>query len=136
MPHYIRLLKASYAVSVLYPLAAALPKLSICALYLPLFKVNPGFRRATIGMIGFLAMNAVAWLVPTIVVCHPISAYWDPEGHQGRCINYNVFGTWISLPNILSDLILMGLPMPVLWLLNMSTAKKLGVIATLAVGSA
>lgn len=41
-------------------------------------------------MIAFLIVNAIAWLVPTVAVCHPISAYWTQQ--PGKCIDYGLLG--------------------------------------------
>lgn len=104
-------------------------------MYLGLFKVNANMRRATHIMIAFLLVNAVAWLVPSIAVCHPISIYWSLKPHLKSCIDYNVFGTWISLPHITSDLALLSLPLPLLWNMQMSRAKKIGLTITFLAGS-
>ena len=126
--------KSAYAISVIYPVACTLPKLLLCILYLQIFSSHTWTRRASYSMIGFISINCIAWLVPTIVVCYPISAFWSLHGRQGRCLNYNVFGTWISVPNIVSDLIMLVLPIPILWKMNLDRTKKLGIILTFAVG--
>ena len=120
--------------SVAYPVSCALPKLLLCILYLQIFYINRSVRRITYGLIAFLIMNAVAWLVPAIIVCQPISFFWNVEDGQGKCLNYNIFGTWISLPNIVSDLVMLVLPVPVVLKTQMSIAKKLGLILTFAAG--
>lgn len=124
----------SYGFSVVYPIACALPKMSICCMYLGIFDVSRYMRRGAQIMIGFLCVNAVAWVVPSIAVCHPISAYWSPVGPR-KCINYNVFGTWISLPNIISDLVIFILPLPLLWNMQLKRAKKIGLTATFLAGT-
>lgn len=126
--------KSSYAMSVTYPIAFTLPKLMISTLYLQIFSVNDRARRTIIGLIVFLIINCVAWLVPTLAVCRPVSAFWNVEGHQGKCLNYNVFGTWISLPNIVIDLLMLILPIPLLWKMKIGLAKKLGLNLTFAIG--
>ena len=83
----------------------------------------------------FLVINAISWLLPTIFVCRPISQFWSPEGHQGRCINYNVFGTWISFPHIITDLVILVLPLPILLKTQMKQAKKIGLIIVFLTGS-
>ena len=125
--------KANYSRSVAYPIACVLPKISICCMYLALFRPNIYLRRATYSMIAFLVANAVAWFVPTAAVCRPISAFWNQE--PAKCINVDVFGVWISLPNIVSDLAILILPLPVLWKMQIKRSKKLGLTVTFLVGS-
>ena len=127
---YVTIYKTSYIFSVLYPLACALPKLSICCMYLGIFKVHRAVQRAVQALLVFTIINMIAWFIPSVVVCQPISAYWSLTPHLNNCINFNVFGTWITLPHIVTDLIIMALPIPILWHLQMRTAKKIGLILT------
>ena len=131
----MRIYKTHYAASVLYPLASILPKLALCLLYLRLFGVYVLARRISLGMIAILAVNAIAWLVPIIRGCDPVSAYWSPQWYNGRCLNSAIIGTWISLPNIVTDIVLLILPMPILWKTHISLPKKIGLMITFATGS-
>lgn len=133
----VRAVKSVYAMSILYPLASALPKIFLCLLYIRIFRVHRRLCQVTYGIIAFLVINTIAWLIPAIFVCRPISAYWSPHSKNSpaKCINFNYFGTWISLPNIVSDLVILATPIPLLWNLQMSKSKKLGVIFTFAVGA-
>ena len=129
--------KATYATSILYTIASTLPKLSMCTLYLRVFSIASMWpRRVTYGMIVFLIVNCIAWLVPTILVCQPISTYWTPNFlSHGHCINSPIFGTWKTFPNIVSNLVMLVLPMPTLYKMNMARAKKIGVMITFMAGS-
>lgn len=86
-------------------------------------------------MLAFLAINALAWFFPSVAVCYPVSAYWSTKQDPTRCIDYNTFGAWISLPHIVSDLLIMALPLPVLLRMQMALAKKLGLVFTFFTGS-
>ena len=102
-------------------------------MYLQLFKVRMSMRRATYVVLVFTILNAIAWFVPSVTVCRPISVYWTPEA-QRNCINFAILGTWISLPHIVTDLIIFGLPLPLLWSLQMGRIKKLGIMITFLAG--
>ena len=128
--HRVEIFQASYGTSVTYPLACTLPKISICLMYFELFKIDTFMRRATQTMMAFLAANCIAWLIPSIIVCQPISAYWTGNRDNAKCIDISTFGTWISLPHVVSDLVLMGMPMRVLWKMHVNRAKKLGLMFT------
>ncbi|KAL9093807.1 MAG: hypothetical protein Q9159_000109 [Coniocarpon cinnabarinum] len=128
--------KSSYAISILYPISSTLPKISLCMLYLQVFDIIIWARRVTFGIMVFLVANAIAWLVPTILVCQPISSYWTDHGPPWKCIDYNVVGTWISFPNIISDIVILVLPMPILWHMHLRRTKKIGLAITFATGSA
>lgn len=104
-------------------------------MYLDLFKVKTAVRKATHALIAFMVLNTIAWFVPSVAVCRPISAYWSTESGDIKCIDYNVFGTWISLPHIVTDLIIMILPLPLLSNMHMRPAKKIGLAITFLTGS-
>lgn len=49
--------------------------------------------------------------------------HWD-QAHEGRCNNINA-QSWASAAfNIILDVIVVGLPMPMLWSMNLNTRKK------------
>ena len=131
---YITQQKMMYSAGVLYPIACALPKLAICVLYLRLFQIRKSIRYVTYGTIVFIIVNMIAWLVPSIVVCLPIHAFWSSSG-GGRCINTNTLGTWISLPHIISDIVILIIPLPVIWRAQMSLGRKIGLFITFLSGS-
>lgn len=134
--HWMKIFKARYGFTVVYPIACALPKLSICYIYLGLFKVKASVQRTTYALIVFIALNTIAWLIPSIVVCQHISAYWGAAtASDAHCIHNMVFETWISLPHIITDLIMLGLPLPLLWNMQMRRARKVGIILTFLTGS-
>lgn len=127
--------KMEYGVSSLYPIAAALPKLSICFLYLRLFDVNVWARRTTKILIALLIANAIAWFIPSAAVCYPLSSLFSPSEPAQHCLNRSVLGTWISVPQIAADSIILVLPVLMIWKRQMSTAKKLGAVFVLVTGS-
>ena len=133
---YVMVYQTSYAISLLYPLASSLPKLSLCALYLRVFNISRWGRHATYVIISLVIANMIAWLVPSIMVCRPISAYWSLKSNRGKCLDTDILGTWISLPNIVTDVMMLILPIPILWKTQMGVPKKLGLILTFATGSA
>ena len=132
--------KYEYAMIVIYPVACALPKLLLCVLYLQIFSPHPRARQITRGVIVLTLVNCIAWLVPAIVRCHPISNYWKAfssfEDSQDTCIDDYVFKVWITMPNIASDIVLLILPMPILIKMHMGRAKRVGLITTFAAGCA
>lgn len=132
---YALALWTAYGIDILYPLACALPKLSICFLYLRLFDINIWARRTAKALIVFLITNAIAWLIPSIVVCYPISSYLDPEASGQHCFDRGIFGGWISVPQIATDLIILILPFLMIWRRQMSATKKLGSVLVLFTGS-
>lgn len=116
--------RANYAIGLLYPIACALPKLSINALSLRALPLAAGLRvvktaRVTAYLlIVFLTANAIAFLIPSVLVCNPPAKFWQYPPQSDKCFNTGVLGTWISLPNLISDVVMLVLPLPMVWHLH------------------
>ena len=120
-------LKAIYAAEQLLFASFTFPKLSLLFLYLRVFD-GRWFRITTYALI---VITTCCWLTFTCVglfLCHPISYYWDRLIPGGRCLNVDTF--WRAVPpfNIVTDVVALILPVPVVWRLEASRMKKLGVI--------
>lgn len=126
--------KCQWAFSMVYPIAVMLPKLSICFMYRKIFNIHVTTRRIVDGLIVFLIVNCIAWFVPTAVACRPISFLWG-GAMEGKCINTDLFGVWIPFPHIVTDIIILVLPLPILIKTQLPLAKKIGLIITFVAGS-
>lgn len=70
-----------------------------------------------------------------VFICWPISSYWD-RSVPGRCLDQpKVFLTDTAMAAV-TDLIIMMIPIPVLWQVQMSLRKKLKILAMLSAGGA
>ena len=135
--------KASYGFSITYPLACAMPKLSIAALYVRLFpkEACDSTKYLTVSrflarwMIIFFIANAIAFLVPSAAACDPPSAFWSYPPRLDRCIDTTMLGTWISLPQIVSDVVMLAIPLPLIWKMNATPTKKLSLTLIFLAGS-
>ena len=67
-----------------------------------------------------------------VFVCTPISAYW--ERTPGRCLNQSAIITADSIISTVTDAIMLILPLPLTWSLEMHRTQKLRVGAMLAFG--
>lgn len=134
--------KGSYATSAMYPLACMFPKLSICCLYLRVFTKGKA-RIITLGTSAFLVSNGIAFFVAQIVLCHPPSYYWEihtfaipnTPAAKKNCINLSAIAIAINPPHIVSDIVMMVLPLPTVWRLHISRANKVGLTIAFLAGS-
>lgn len=94
---------------------------------------NPGFRKFVIlGIIANIAWSTVLGFV-VIFQCSPIKAYWDPT-IKGNCLVTISIELGSGITSIVLDLYTLILPMPIIWKLQMSTARKVLTFATFALG--
>ncbi|RDW57956.1 60S ribosomal protein L36 [Aspergillus mulundensis] len=110
-------------------------KLSIFLLYLRVFA--PARRGVTYISIHLLIWFNLAFYLANFFLkvfqCVPRAKIWYPE-IAGHCININIPILVTAAINVLSDLLMLCLPIICVWRLQMSTKRKLGVSAIFAAG--
>ncbi|KAI1747027.1 hypothetical protein F4782DRAFT_535808 [Xylaria castorea] len=84
-----------------------------------------------------LWFNVLYYTAATIVEarqCTPQAKVWDPTVQGGYCLDTKTVELTSSSINIVSDLVILLAPQHVIWRLQLSKAKKLGVALIFAVG--
>ena len=112
-------------------------KLSILLQYVEIFV--PGQTKTG----TYWACHAIIWLnfiyytislFLEIFPCSPIAKAWDPLIVEGACLNTRVINMASAGINAVSDIVILVLPQVVIWRLQMSFSKKVGVSAVFFVG--
>ncbi|CAO1596151.1 hypothetical protein XANCAGTX0491_000005 [Xanthoria calcicola] len=124
--------------SYMYVLGTLMAKLSLLLFLYRIFRVNRKFRIATWAL-GFMIVvwSLVSFLL-MIFSCRPIKANWNPQLYldpKTRCYpkSYNVLNIH-GYCNVISDFALLFLPIPMLWKLQMTLKKKMGLATIFATG--
>ena len=78
-------------------------------------------------------MYGLGTIGTAIWTCTPISAFWDTNPNA-RCIDKKFLWFFNAAMNILTDVIILILPMPVLSALKLPSKQKIGLILIFAVG--
>ncbi|KAF4626140.1 hypothetical protein G7Y89_g12023 [Cudoniella acicularis] len=112
----------SIAAKTIYNVSIPLTKLSILFLYNRIFPQR-WFNRTLVILGGFIIAYSLAQVFGDIFQCIPISSIWG-ETAPNYCINYPLLIIVIGVVNTITDIIILGLPMPLLWRLQLSTARK------------
>ena len=118
-----------------YGIATCCIRTVILLLYLRIFSPRRGshfdmFIRA------LLAFNWTFYLATTIVKvcqCLPRNRIWDSSA-SGTCVNLAALLIASGLFNIVSELVILVTPIKVLWSLNLSRKKKIGIYLVFTVG--
>ncbi|KAI1145863.1 hypothetical protein F4825DRAFT_442572 [Nemania diffusa] len=117
----------------LYAAVLALLKLSILSLYRQIFGSTVWFYRAT-WVLTFIVTSLGLWVIlASDFQCVPIAASWDLS-IKGTCINYGLSGLLAYIVNILTDLTILSLPIPLVLKLNVSKPKRRMLLITFAAG--
>ena len=113
-------------------LTLAAIKVSILLLYHRIFPQR-WFRLVLIIVGCILIVWGLVGLLVQIFQCWPIKTQWDPSV-AGHCINYPAYALTLVITNVVTDLVILALPIPLVWRLHTTLKKKLMLIATFAIG--
>jgi len=127
--------KAIYAFTILYQPALMATKTSILAFYLTFSSANRTFRWACYVTLFVVNAGGLSLTMVTVFQCDPISAAFRvamyPNAH---CTNIlTIYLSSIPL-NIITDLVLLFLPLPVLTGMRLPRKQKIIVIVTFSFG--
>ncbi|RAH85539.1 hypothetical protein BO86DRAFT_395840 [Aspergillus japonicus CBS 114.51] len=115
-------------------LAIALPKLAILAFYLRFFK-SRNERIVTYVLMGIIASTYVAISLAHTFACMPVGYQLNPfKPGKGQCFDTKAFYRWMSFPNIVTDIVMLVLPLPMVHRLHTSHAQKIGLGIIFATG--
>lgn len=119
----------------MYGPTAYLTKLSILWIMTRVF--NP-YRKAVIFIYVFLG-TMLAYYIPAVIVkiriCKPITTFWDPSGTKGgSCLDQTAIILADAVVSVVSDLIVLILPLPLTLSLQMSWQRKMRVMGILCAG--
>lgn len=134
-PHKI-LISAKYTlvIPLFYLPAVILAKLALLVMYTRIFIKRTDLIACWV-VAGLLIANCVGAMIAGFLICVPLKYLWDHTIPGGHCININAWYRWSSLMNILTDVIMLILPLPVIWKIQTSRKVKLGLTITFATGS-
>ncbi|KAL8998577.1 MAG: hypothetical protein Q9169_002417 [Polycauliona sp. 2 TL-2023] len=129
--------KMSYVFQIFYAHALTLIKSSILLFYCRLFPRQSTSKSWTACVYGLLAIFVAWYIAATLVVifqCRPISYYWMRQG-DGQCIDEMTFLYFAQAMQVLTDVLTLTLPIPVVWKLQLPRNKKFGVLGIFLLGS-
>jgi hypothetical protein len=69
------------------------------------------------------------------MICQPVAFNWDPTISGGKCGDTAVAYISMHVSNVIIDMTIALLPVPVLWGLKMNTGKRMAIIFMFALGS-
>ncbi|KAI0854546.1 hypothetical protein F4860DRAFT_499150 [Xylaria cubensis] len=118
---------------VLYAVVLACLKFSILSLYRTIFGTNRHFYILTWVVTAVVACWALQIIISTNLQCIPISVTWDPDQH-GKCINYGAEALAAFIIDIITDLTILSIPIPLVKRLNTSRTNRRGLMIVFAAG--
>ncbi|KAF2692091.1 hypothetical protein K458DRAFT_381916 [Lentithecium fluviatile CBS 122367] len=131
--------KAEYAMDLMIVPALCLIKLSFLAFYKRIFCVQ---KLATVRyiintlMIFVILWGLAYWLVHLFICGTNFNAFWSSfEDLRTKCIESLKMELSFSITDFITDSIILIMPMPLLWQLQLQTSKKIAVSLVFLLGS-
>lgn len=87
---------------------------------------------------GVMALVMAYWLSTILrmfFLCSPFAYSWDKTIPNGTCVNLEAAYLSVSIINLILDIMVIALPMPMLWSLQMATSKKIAISAIFGMGA-
>ncbi|RMX97551.1 hypothetical protein D0868_10588 [Hortaea werneckii] len=129
------ILKVYYFDEDLYLTALPIVKMSMLCFYLRIFP-NRWFKISCWVTMACCFCYGVAFLLVSVFQCRPLNYawhHWDGE-HNGTCNNINAQGWTSAAFNVILDVVVIALPLPLLAKLQLNKRKKFLVMLMFSVG--
>jgi hypothetical protein len=102
-------------------------------LYLRIFGTTKKFRLAIYIATVIVWCWAFSIVIEAFLLCRPFPSNWDPTV-PGKCGNRNAAFVAAGALNMLTDIMVLLLPVPHIWSLQLQIGRKIGLLATFGLG--
>ncbi|KAJ4394474.1 hypothetical protein N0V93_003692 [Gnomoniopsis smithogilvyi] len=126
--------KSFLAVQQVYFLNAALTKCSILFLYHRIFGISHRFTVILWATGTLVVTYFIICVCVSIFGCVPVSYFWD-KAQTGHCINEVEFFRGNGIVNMLLDVLILCLPLPMVWRLDLGLQQKIAVTGIFGLGT-
>ena len=120
--------------TLLWPTANTLVKISVLHFYIKVFSTRMLTRCAYA-----LGATTLAYWFSTVLtaflICHPLAYNWDKHEINGHCGDVPAYYLSTAIVNLLIDVPIVALPLPLLWSLQMKTSKKIALTGIFSLGA-
>ncbi|KFH46893.1 hypothetical protein ACRE_022690 [Hapsidospora chrysogenum ATCC 11550] len=126
-------LKSGYAATIFYAPMAMSVKLALLLIITRVFgAIHKKTRIGVYILIGIIVAYYTSGVFIKIFICWPIPAYW--KGQTEKCLDQSAIITADAIISVISDLVILLLPTPLTWSLQLSTKRRLRIIGMLCAG--
>ncbi|KAI1816159.1 hypothetical protein GGS20DRAFT_263282 [Poronia punctata] len=128
--------KLIYYAYIVYGFALSATKASALLFYRRIFasEASPSWFNYTLWITHVLnIMWLVAYTGVVIFQCTPVARFWDPS-LVGTCVQQSGIYIGSAVPSVVIDLIILLIPLPLLWKLQMSRVRKIGIGVVFVLG--
>lgn len=130
----LALLQTQYSGSFLYPLCITFVKLSILFQYRRLFfHHSQTFHYQILALMIIVGLWGFGIIITAFFLCMPMAKLWNPM-LPGTCINIVSFYYGLQIPNIVTDLLIIVVPVREVLTLDLSKKMRFGAMTMFLLG--
>lgn len=129
----LTLVKVALTTDFLYIWGLVWSKLSVLLLYCRVFCFGY-FKTATYAVGALVVILAIVSTLLTSLLCIPFEKIWLPDT-PGHCLDETNVRIFNSASTIFTDIIILCLPAPQVWKLQLQKTERIAVIGIFALGS-
>lgn len=119
----------------MYKVVLMFTKVAVVCLYYRIFaQGSKPFRISCHIVNAWIVVTGMAFIIATLFQCTPIPLFWD-KSLTGWCYKNEPWWISYSIIQILTDFLLMGMPIRRILSLSMGRAEKLGIGLVFATGA-
>lgn len=120
----------------LYGISICIIKLSILLFYNRVFGIpKPMFRYILMAMGGFVIAYSLAGILGINLQCIPLSDLWiTPSNSPPACISFGTIVITTGVINIVTDITILSLPIPILWSLQVPNSRRWQLVTIFSLG--
>ncbi|KAI1209955.1 uncharacterized protein F4807DRAFT_425033 [Annulohypoxylon truncatum] len=122
------------------PLALGCTKASFLLFYRRIFSVNTTVDRFLIVITVLVSLWTVGFFSTTIFECGlDFWVLWGTNSSAknitSHCVNTQHFSLAFGVTDFITDVVIIGIPVPLIWRLSLSTTKKIAIISVFLLGA-
>lgn len=129
----VKTLKLILPFEALYGITLCLIKSSIICFYFRIFGNTRSFRISAFVVLAFIICWALSVILETFLLCRPVAYNWDTS-IKGTCGDRNKVYVSAGALNVITDFMVMSLPIPHILSLQLKLKKKLGLLLMFSLG--
>lgn len=118
---------------VLWATAVTIIRAAIIFLYVQIFPIRT-FNIACYITLGVNVAFGMSAVIADCLICRPITYRWAPSMINGSCGDQKSLDMFVAVMNLLLDVEIVILPMPIVWGLKMARCKKMALSGIFGIG--
>ncbi|KAK0732108.1 GPCR, PTH11-type, partial [Lasiosphaeris hirsuta] len=126
-------LRTFWLAQMTYKVSLQLTKVALLMFYMRIFRHVTWFKKVSLATIAFLAVYLVTTCVTSVMQCTPVAKAWDAD-LDGACIQVAKFFIFNGAVALATDVIVLMLPLPLIWGLQLPLGQKLALIPVFGLG--